>query len=386
MDNSYVKISITGKNPNLFIKRFLVNKLIYKDLKHVNYKTITLKILYKDYLILKEKNTIYKIDIIRYYGILKYIIFLKENLSFVISFIICIFMLLIISNTCFDIVIVHNDDDIRKLVKNKLTEYDIKVLSIIPSFEKRKSIIEKILNDEKDKIEWLEIEKAGSKLIVKLTEKKHNPAKEEETPRHIIAKKSGIIKSIEASSGVILKKKNDYVKQGDIIVSGNITKDETIKGQVKATGKVYAEVWYKVSVEYPLYYEEVTYLDEIKNNIIVTIFDKEFSLRKNYTDSYLEKKYILTKDKIFPFSIRSEKQRKTKVTKEELKAEKALEKAIKKAEDKLSVKLSNNEYIIGKKTLNYRINESKIIVDVFFKVNEDITDYKDATLDEIIIE
>lgn len=384
MNNSYVKISITGKNPNLFIKRFLINKLVYKELKQVNYKTITLKILYKDYLVLKEKNTVYEIKLIKYYGISKYINYLKENLSFMISFIICILMLFIISNTCFDIVIVHNDDELRNLVENKLNEYDIRVFSIIPSFEIRKNIIEKIVNDEKDKIEWLEIEKKGSKLIVKLTERKHNPKKEEETPRHIVAKKNGIIKSIEASSGVIVKKKNDYVRKGDIIVSGNIIKDETIKGQVKARGIVYAEVWYKVNVEYPLYYEEVTYLNEIKNNIIVTIFDKEFSLRKDYTDSYLEKKYILTKDKIFPFSIRSEKQRKTKVTKEELKAEKALEKAIKKAEDKLSVKLSDNEYIISKKTLNYRINESKIIVDVFFNVNENITDYKTATLDEII--
>ena len=33
-----------------------------------------------------------------------------------------------------------------------------------------------------------------------------------------------------------------------------------------------------------------------------------------------------------------------------------------------------------KKTLNYSINNSTIIVDVFFKVYENITDYKQADL------
>ena len=67
--------------------------------------------------------------------------------------------------------------------------------------------------------------------------------------------KSGIIIKVEAEQGVILKKKNDYVSQGETIISGDIIKDETVKGQVKAKGTVYAETWYKVHVSYPLIYK-----------------------------------------------------------------------------------------------------------------------------------
>lgn len=383
MNNSYVLVKVIGKNTNLFIKRLLINKYTYKDLKQVSYNELRLKLLYKDYLSLINKKHTYKIEVVKYYGILKYIAFFKNNISFSIMFFISLVILFVLSNTCFEISIVHNNKQLRKLVKEELDENCIKVLHIIPGFSKRKEIINKIINENKDKIEWLEIKRTGSKLTIELTERKTNPGKENLLPRHVVAKKSGIIKKIEASQGVIIKKKNEYVTKGDIIVSGNIIKDDTIKASVVAKGRVYAETWYKVNIEYPLYYKEIKYLEEVKNNIIVKFFDNELALRKNYTDSYLEKKHILVYDKIFPFNVRVERQRKTKVTVEELTKKQALDKAIKKAEKKLNIKLEKDEYIISKKTLNYQVNNSKIIVDVFFKVYENITDYKDITLDEI---
>lgn len=383
MNNSYVLVKVVGKNTNLFIKRLLINKYTYKDLKQVSYNEIRFKLLYKDYLSLINKKHTYKIEVIKYYGILKYIVFLKNNISFSIMFFISLVMLFILSNTCFEISIVHNNKDLRKLVKAALDENGIKVLRIIPGFSNRKEVINKIVKKNKDKIEWLEIKRTGSKLTIELTERKTNPEKENLQPRHVVAKKSGIIKKIEASQGVIIKKKNEYVTKGDIVVSGNIIKDDIIKASVVSKGRVYAETWYKVNIEYPLYYKEVKYLEDVKNNIIVNFFDNELALRKNYTDSYLEKKHILVYDKVFPFNVRMERQRKTKVTIEELTKKQALDKAIEKAENKLNVKLEKDEYIISKKTLNYEVNNSKIVVDVFFKVYENITDYKDITLDEI---
>ena len=161
-----------------------------------------------------------------------------------------------------------------------------------------------------------------------------------------------------------------------MIVSGDIIKDETVKGQVVAKGVVYAETWYNVKVEYPLYYEEVRYLDEMKNNYILDFLNKSFSLKKNYTSSYLEKKKTLIKDKIFPFEISMEKQRKTKVIKQILTSDEAIKKAQEVAEKKIESFLDSDEYIISKKTLNFTSNDSKIIVDVFFKVYENITDYR----------
>ena len=52
--------------------------------------------------------------------------------------------------------------------------------------------------------------------------------------------------------------------------------------------------------------------------------------------------------------------------------------AFKLAEDKLNKKLSNGE-ILSKKILKKYEKDSKIIVEVFFKAKEDITDYLDIS-------
>ena len=376
MNKGYVKICITGKNPRLYFKRFIINKISYDKYKELNHKQVIFRISYNDYLLLKEKTSLYEISVIKYYGLIKYIIFFKNNFSFVICFTCAIIFLFFISNLCFQMQVIHGDISIRKLVKEELASHGIKELSFIPKFSKRRKIITEIINDNKDKLEWLEIEKKGSKLIVRVTERKLNPKKETLENRHIVAKKSGIIKKIEASSGVIMKKINDYVSKGDIIVSGDIIKDETVKGQVASIGVVYAETWYNVSVEYPLYYEETRYLNKMKNNYIIRFFNRSFSLKKNYTDSYLENKKVLISDKIFPFEISVEKQRKTKIIKQTLSASEAVEKAQEVAEKKILLSLDKDEYIISKKILNFSADDSKIKVDVFFKVYENITDYK----------
>lgn len=375
--NSIVRIRITGKNSRLFIRRYIINKKInYSKYKEINYKQVELNISYNDYLDLVDKKTIYDIKVISIYGPLFLITYIKNNISFIVSIIISLLFLYLISNTAFSIKVIHNDKNIRNLVYDELKFYKIDKFKIIPSYNKRVKIINKILENNKDKLEWLEIERKGSKIIVKVTERKINKKEETFENRHIVAKKSGIITKIEASSGMILKKVNDYVSKGDIIVSGDIIKDDVVKGQVISKGLVYAEVWYKVDVNYPLYYEEVTYLNKIKNNIILSFFNEEISLKKNYVSSYLEKKNILVKNKIFPFSIRLEKQRKTLVKKESLDTKEAINKAMDLAAKKIESKLKDDEYIISKKTLNFSSDGSKILVSVFFKVYEDITDYK----------
>lgn len=53
----------------------------------------------------------------------------------------------------------------------------------------------------------MEILKVGSKLVVKVTERKLNKEDDALPKRHIVAKKSGIILKVEAQDGVILKEK-----------------------------------------------------------------------------------------------------------------------------------------------------------------------------------
>ena len=57
----------------------------------------------------------------------------------------------------------------------------------------------------------------------------------------------------------------------------------------------------------------------------------------------------------------------------------AEELAIQLSEKKLKKELNSSGTIIGKKVLKKQENDSKIIIEVFFKVKEDITDYLDLS-------
>ena len=52
--------------------------------------------------------------------------------------------------------------------------------------------------------------------------------------------------------------------------------------------------------------------------------------------------------------------------------EEALNLALKRSEEKIKNKLSKDEYIISKKVLKKEVNYSKMYVEVFFKVYENI--------------
>ncbi len=377
MKNSYVRLRIEGKNPDLFFKLYVINKISYKNLKRRK-GVLELTVKYEDYLFLENKKGIYNIYVIKEYGLIKYKNFILKNISLVIAFIISLIYLFVISNMAFNIDVIHNDKEIRALVYDELQKNGISKYHFIPSFKKRRKILDKIVKENKDELEWLEIERKGSILNVKVTERIMNKKEESTKPRHIIAKKSGVIMSITASHGEILKKKNDYVNEGEILISGDIIKDETVKGQVRAEGSVYAETWYLVNVSYPLNYEETIYLSKVKNNLILSIFGHDVPLFKNYSKNYIENSKTIVKDKIFPFEIRIEKQRKIKVNKQKYTEKQALSKAIEVASKKIEKKLGSDEYIIDKKALNFTMNDSTIEVEVFFKVCENITAYKDV--------
>ena len=68
--NSYVNISIVGKNPKLFIKRDVLNQISFEDFKEVSHKHVTIKISYDDYLELLSKNKTYEINHTFYFYIL----------------------------------------------------------------------------------------------------------------------------------------------------------------------------------------------------------------------------------------------------------------------------------------------------------------------------
>ena len=373
MTNKY-KLLIVGKNPKRFLDNLISLKISLYDVKLTD-KELTIVVDLDDYDKILKLKTSYKIKIIDYYGLVKYENILKKYNVFFICLIIGLVLIKVLSSIIFDIDIEHPKSEIRELVLADLEEFGISKYHFKVSYDKKEKIINKILHKETDRLEWLEIDSIGTKYVVKVEERIKNDPKIDNTFQHIVAKKDAMILQIQASSGEIKVSKNDYVKKGDILISGFITKDEEIKKKVKAVGTVYGEVWYQAEITLPKVYKEIKYTKNSKKRFQVKFLSHDFLLFdfKPYK-TYESSNITLLENRLLPMSFNYSKVKETKEITKRYTGTKGEKEALKLAEKNLKKKLSVNDSIISKKVLKKTEKDSKIIVDIFFKVKEDITD------------
>lgn len=370
-------LKIKGKNVPRFIKKLAHEKIEILSLKKINYNVVHIKIYKKDLEKVLNLKTIYEIDIIKMQGIIKLKKLSKTYRALIYSLIISLIILYILSNLIFNIEIIHTDKEIRDLLKEELSVKGIKKYHFKKSYNQIQEIKKYILDKNKDKIEWLEIESSGTKYIVRVEERKKNKIEKDNIKNDVVANKSAIIKKIDAESGVPIKKINDYVTKGEVIISGNVFLNENLKDIVDAKGNVYGEVWYKVRVTYPYHYKEEKETGR-KNKVYTFKFlNNRFELfnKTPYENKKIEEK-VLWKDNILPISFVLENQKEVNYEENLYLEEEALDKALEKAKEKMKKNLDKDEYIIDYQILKTNKKESEVEIEVFFSIYENITKYE----------
>ena len=368
--NSYLIISVKGKNITRFLHRCKENNINIINIKNISHKEIIIKIYEKDYDKLIKIKSIYKLELINSGGLLKLKELLNKNKILIIISFLGILFLIFLSNIIFSVQIIGNNNELNKKVYKELSSYGIKRYKLKKSYNQIKKIKEEILNNFKDNIEWIEITNIGTKYEVKIVERKKNNISKSDDYVNIVSKKSGIIRKIYASSGQKQVELNTYVNKGDIIISGTIMKGEEVKQYVHASGKVYAEIWYNVTVEFPLNYTEKNYTNNKVKRLYMKLNDKYVSLDK-YKD--FERKSIKSlKNRLVPFEIGIETQQEVKIINDKYTLDEAKVKAIESARKKVLQSLDNDEYIIDEKLLKFNEKNSKIILYMFFTCFEEV--------------
>lgn len=366
--NNIIWIYTKDIKDNKIIKKFYELNIEIIKVRKLNDKTIYL-IKQTDYEKLK-KYCVYKFRVYEIAGIKK----IKENLYkkrfFVITSILGIIVTFLLSNIIINIEIIHSKEEIRTLLKDELEVYGIKRLTLKKNFSEITKIKSKILENNKEKIEWLEIERKGMKYVVRVEERIVLTEIVENIYCNIIAKKDGHILNFQIEKGVANIKRGSYVKKSDVLISGDILLNEEIVDNVCANGKIYAEVWYNINVELPIYYEKIEKTGKSRINFMVEHDNKENIILKSRI-----KDKIISSKKIFSilgynFFIQKEEE----VTKSKIKytEKEVLNEAIKTGLNKLNVSLDEEAEIISQKVLKKSINDSKIYLELFVSVKEDI--------------
>ena len=374
--NNKLKLRITGKTKKHLLNEMIKNRINIYNLEEEDNK-YELIIDKKDYDNLLNIKTTNKIKIIDRIGLNKYINILKNNYVFLLFIILGILLNILLSNLVLDIEVIHSNKEIKKIINEDLKEFGIKKYKFKKSYEEKEKIKDEILDKEKDKIEWLEIEEKGTKYIIKVEERKIKTS-DNCLPRHIISNKKAIITKITSESGEIVKKINDYVIPGDILISGIIYNKETAVDKKCAIGKVYGETWYKVKVLLDTKYVEYKETSNYKKGLRIIFFNYEYDFFNKFSN-YKINEYNIIESKIIPLKISFASYQEVEEQKKKNTISNVDKKALTIAEDRIKKVLSNDEVVLSKKVLKKSIKNSKIEVEIFISTEENITAYQDIT-------
>lgn len=378
---SSIRVKITGKNVNNYLKRLIANKIDLIDLKYNSHNEAVVTIKYSDYLKLKTVRSSYDVKVTNTYGKLRIRNKIKRSYILLSSIILGIALIILLSNIIFSIEVIHTNKSVIELVSNELNKNGLKKYTFKKKYKDIKKIEDKILNDNKDKLEWISIENIGTKYIVRIEERKIKNENNDNIYQDIVASKSGVIKKIIALSGEKKCEIDNFVSKGDTIIKGSITKPNNEIILTHASGLVYAEVWYQISVEYPYQYKEEILTGNKKNIYYLKFINKRLELFnfKKYKNFQKEPK-ILLYNSIIPISLIKEKQYEVNIIDEIYTTEEVINKAITLAESRLMSSNKKIDKIERVSIIKKEEYDSKIKLDLFISVIEEIGEVK--TLNE----
>lgn len=379
--NNLIKIKVSGKNVKNYLKRLNDHQInIYK----INYldKEIEIFINEKNLEKAYELKTIYELEKLDEFGIKKLFKKIEKNFILIVLLILNVIFINYLANYIYKVEIIENKIELKKYINQILVKNNIKPYAKKKSYKTIEKIKNKILLENKDHIEWIEIIESGVKYIVKVEERIKKEDKEEFEYQNIVASKEGIVKKIIASNGQVVVNKNDYVKKGDVLISGIIKLNGEEKNRIKASGVVYAEAWYKVKTSEDLYKNVREKTQECTKGFKLQFFNKSFKFYSKYKYEEIKEK-ILVKSIILPMYISYDNSCKINYVNAIQTYEEAKDQAILKARLEIEKNLKDEEKIISFKQLQVDLKDSKIIVETLFSVLEQISEIKEIEGDNV---
>ncbi|WP_338750190.1 sporulation protein YqfD [Bacillus sp. FJAT-52991] len=299
-----------------------------------------------------------------------------KSSGFIIGMVAFLVLVLLLSNVVWRIDINGASPEMEHKIRKELDRIGIEKGRLIFSLDDPEMVQKKLFH-EVDGLTWIGVELRGSTYHFQVVEKNAPKEKQTNDSQHLVAKKDAVIVNMFVEKGQAVVKRNQFVRKGQLLVSGYIG-DEKKSKKVSAAGKVYGETWYKTVVELPLTtdFNTLTGLNVRKHYIKVDRFklkvwgfkepafanaqleDKEYPisfLGMKLPINYIEKSYY------------ESEQVQRSYTENEAKTQ-----ALQAARKDLQAQLSEKAKISGEKILHNQIKNGKVKLIVHFQVLEDI--------------
>jgi similar to stage IV sporulation protein len=230
---------------------------------------------------------------------------------------------------------------------------------------------------------WVGVELRGVKVVIHIVEAKVVPQQPTMRPRHLVAKKTAVIRTIIADRGKPVVSVHKKVKAGDVLISGIIGSDEHAQ-LVSASGVVTGLVWYEVHSRLPFRQQLAVFSgrQQVKRYLFVGRRALQWSGYRllPFAKAHVEPTYIpvILFSHRFPFGEYRERIREVQSIDSRLTPTQAKHFAVEQAKLHLIRKLSDRSpstvipRITRQKLLLSRQTKTELRLQLFFEVEEDI--------------
>ncbi|KYG32034.1 sporulation protein YqfD [Alkalihalobacillus trypoxylicola] len=376
--NGYVRVTIDAPFPEHFVNRCLEEGIEIWKLKKIADKRLSFYMNLEDIREIKPilRQSEAKIRFSSRHGMPFLLKAMMTRAGFSVGLLLCISMLLLGTNMVWGIEIKGASPHVEVQLKKLVNEIGIKKGKFqfqLPTEEQ----IQTIVTEQLEGATWVGVRKKGTTYEFEVVEQTLPERAELLSPRNLVSNKTAIIHDIFVKHGQALVEPNDFVKKGEVLITGLIGKDDK-KEVVAAEGVVRGEIWYESTVEIELTSMFTNLTGEKKEKSYVKFGDfavpiwgfgqHQFDESQSFEEEHPFKLFKWES----PISYKKETIYETNPFERTYTEEEAIEKGMERAKEDMLKRIPVNAEIIAEKVLHESIENGKVKLQIHYKVIEDI--------------
>ncbi|NHC39373.1 sporulation protein YqfD [Bacillus sp. MM2020_1] len=373
-----VTVKVSGKGTERFLNVLTRNGLHIWNVKRHGTETITFKMRLTDAKNIRHyaRKSDCTISFLRKSGVPFLLKRAIKNSGFLGGAGIFLLILIFLSNVIWGIEIKGAKPATEYQIRKELDKMGVKIGKLQFFVDNVEGIQRKLTNNVGE-LTWVGVELKGTTFHLQVVEKNEPQKPKQLSPRNLIAKKKAIIVNMYIENGQKVVDINDHVEPGQLLVSGAFGQEGTPE-LVAAKGEVWGETWYKSHVELPLVTNFKVFSGKEKEKHFILLGNYELPVWgigkpefSNYeTEENVHKIHFLKWE--LPISYLNKTLREREEVQRTYSNKDAQKIAIELAKKQIKGRLDEDAIIKDEKILHKAIKNGKVILDIHFKVIENI--------------
>jgi len=378
----YVEVTIKGIQAEQMIHELSVQRIPFYNLKRVNRHELIVMMKYRDALLLRTIRKKYglKITYQKRGGVPHFYSQRKRWAPLILSTFVAICLLFVLSNMIWKVEITGGSKETRYEVELLLSELGLQKGNFIQQSGNLSIVELEIMNKIKN-VSYVGIERQGSSYYINIQENKEHQQNPDKNPSNLIASKAGIIQNIYVTRGRPMVRVNDFVKEGDVLVTGFLADEGDV--YTYSEGTVIAEVWYNIKATIDLNKERLKLVDQPAEKYTFSIAKWEFFGGQPSSNSRLlfeEERPLYFLKWELPFTIHKKYYYEEETVTESFDDEALIIQTI---SEQLKRRLGQSIEIDYYKILHEEKDNDKVNIELFVKLIEDISEEKMLTEEDM---